>query len=106
MQTEVFSFLESSVKFQLEIEKRTNIFEILGPQNEYYYYEGDEQYGDDYYDNKKYKETHNYGHMYEGIKEFKNKQTIQRSEQVLSFRTSNSVRIFGSTGIPDANCMI
>ena len=71
MQTEVFSFLESSVKFQLEIEK-TNIFEILGPQKEYYYYEGDEQYGDDYYDNKKYKDTYNYGHMYEGIKAFKN----------------------------------
>ena len=46
-----FLFLESSVEFQHEIEKRTNIFAILGPQNEYYYYNGDEQYGDVYYDN-------------------------------------------------------
>ena len=36
------------------------MFEILCPQNEYYYYEGDNQYGDVYYDNKKYKEMYNY----------------------------------------------
>ena len=52
------------------------MFEILGPQNEYYYYDGDDQYGDVYYDNKKYKEMYSYEDASEG-KELKNKQKIQ-----------------------------
>jgi hypothetical protein len=30
------------------------------PQNEYYYYDGGEEYGDVYYDNEEYRETYNY----------------------------------------------
>ena len=38
------------------------------PQNEYYYYDGGEEYGDVYYDNEEYKETYNYEDASEGKK--------------------------------------
>ena len=72
-----FIFLESSVKFQLEKEKKDKCFWILGPQNEYYYYEGDDQYEDVDYDNKKYKEMYNYEDSSES-KELKTKTKNQR----------------------------
>ena len=40
------------------------------PQNEYYYYDGGEEYGDVYYDNEEYKETYNYEDASEGKKYF------------------------------------
>ena len=38
------------------------------PQNEYYYYDGGEEYGDVYYDNEEYRETYNYEDASEGKK--------------------------------------